>query len=83
MLASFIIRRTFCKLVVSLQVDCERKTADALVTYDGRIVYQGWSQPYDGVSTPEKADAFLSRPAGQHATFVEHLESIYRGQSAA
>lgn len=83
MLASFTARRTFCKLVISLQVDCERKTADALVTYDRRIVYQGWSQPYEAVSTPEKAEAFLSRPVGQHATFVEHLEFIYRGQSAA
>mgnify|MGYP001163372228 CR=1 FL=1 len=83
MLASFTVRRNFCKLVVSLHVDCASKTAEALVTYGGRIVYQGWSQPYDAVSTPEKAEAFLSRPVGQHATFVEHLEFTYRRQSAA
>ena len=83
MLASFTVRRNFCKLVVSLHVDCTTKTADALVTYDGRIVYQGWSQPYEAVSTPEKAEAYLSRPVGQHSSLIEHLEFTYRRQSAA
>lgn len=77
MLANFTICRTFNKLRVTLVVDCVRKDADLALTYDRRLREQR-AVPFWEVETPEKAEAYLSRPAGELGTMVETIEHQYR-----
>jgi hypothetical protein len=76
MLAMFQCKKTFCRLTVSLHVDVERREASGTVTYDRRIVrlIDGKDVRFHEVDTPEKADAWLSRPMGERGSLVEHLE---------
>ena len=79
MLASFIIRRTFNKLCVSLYIDCERKEESAIVKYDGIIVWNGSTgTSYTNLDTPEKAERWLAgnidTGRGGTASRIEHLE---------
>jgi hypothetical protein len=79
MLASFIIKRQFCRLGVALHVDCERREASCAVTYDRRIVHMSDKDPrFDAVRTPEMAEAWLSQDMGERGNLVEMLEWRYR-----
>lgn len=81
MLALFIVRRTFNKLKVSLVVDLEHKDAEISVYYEGRLKVSQTVR-FDEVSSPEKAEAYLSRDAGIHGSLVETLEHRYRAEAA-
>lgn len=75
MLTSFTIKKTFYKTRIVLSVDTERKTADALVTYDGLII---GDQPlrYTDYDTPEKAERQLSKPVNSdYATWIEAINA--------
>lgn len=79
MLANFTVRRVFNDLKLSLFVDLERKDACLTVTYARRLIARHSDQvALREVCTPEKAEAYLRKPAGQHATLVEHLEHLLR-----
>lgn len=77
MLASFTIRKTFYKTRITLTVDNERKTADALVTYDGLIMA---NQPlrYSDLDTPDKAERYLSKPVSEYNSWIEMLDATMR-----
>jgi len=77
MLASFTIRKTFCKTRITLTVDNERKTADALVIYDGLIVANQPLQYFD-LDSPEKAERYLSRPVSEYGSWIEMLDATMR-----
>lgn len=76
MLTMFQCRRTYHALVVSLMVDVERKDVSGTITYDRRIVrtFDVKDAPFHEVSTPERAEAWLSRPLGERGSFVETME---------
>ncbi len=76
MLTMFQCRRTYHKLVVSLMVDLERKDVSGTIAYDRRIVhmFDAKDAPFHEVCTPDKAEAWLSRPLGERGSFVETME---------
>ncbi len=80
MLMSFLTRRAFHKTVVSIHVDRATKTAEATVTFDGRIVWIG-RVPYRDVETPDRAEGWLSDPvdarAGAERGKLSRLEAIH------
>lgn len=78
MLASFNVRRTYCKLALSIHVDCERREASASVTYDRHLVLSGHALPFEAVSTPEKAEAWTRQDMGERGTLMEAWEHQYR-----
>lgn len=77
MLALFIRKRTFCKLQVTLYVDCEKQEASITVTYDRRIKAVD-PVSFHEVRDPELAKKWLSREVGEHGNFIETLERGYR-----
>ena len=77
MLAFFTIKKTFYKLQFTLIVDCEKRTADATVKYDRRIVAMS-SVPFYNVDSPEAANRWLSETRNEHGNVVEYLERQYR-----
>ncbi len=76
MLSMFRIERTFNDLTMSLHVDATAKEATGMIVYDRRIVgmMRPADVPYADVSTPEKAEAWLSRPIGERGSLVETME---------
>lgn len=77
MLAFFKVVRNFHKLRVSIYVDNVLNEAEILVNYD-RLVVRKENIPFRDVDTPEKAEAWLSRPTGDYHTLVEFLEAQCR-----
>lgn len=77
MLAMFVIRKTFCKLTVTLHVDVEAKSAETIVTYDRRIKRID-TAPIWEVDTVEKAEKWMGRSFGERGSLVEYLEWGYR-----
>lgn len=75
MLATFIIKRHFCGTDVKLYVDLEAKEAELTVCHKRIIKRIETLQPWDWqhVTTPEKADRWLSRPMGERGNAIEHL----------
>ena len=81
MLQYFAVSRDYNKLRVRLFVDLEHKDAEISVMYAGRLK-RSQTIRFDEVSTPEKAEAYLSRQAGIHGSLVETLEHQYRSEAA-
>lgn len=78
MLAHFTIRKTFYDTKITLTVDCDRKTADAMVTHKGLIIGE---QPlrFTDCDTPDKAERALSKPvSSDYATWVEMIDATAR-----
>lgn len=75
MLASFIIKRHFCGTGITLYVDVEAKDAHLTVTHKRIIQRIETLSPADWqhVATPEKAEAWLSRPMGERGNATEYL----------
>ena len=86
MLASFTVTRTFNKLRATLVVDCTRKEADVILTYDRRIRHIG-KIAYHEVSTPEMAEQWFGRPYASKpelGNLMEGLEhQFYHGYGIA
>ena len=78
MLVQFHIKRQFNKLAVSLWVDCDRKTASLLASYERRIIRADEAVEFWKVSTPEMAEKWLTEPQGEMGSRIETLEHITR-----
>jgi len=76
MLSMFKVERTFKRLAVSLHVDAVAKEVTSMIVYDRRIVevINPTDVPYADVSTPDKAEAWLSRPVGERGSLIETME---------
>jgi len=75
MLSMFIIKRHFCGTDVKLYVDLQDKTAELTVSHKRRIKRIETVRPSDWqhVTTPEKAERWLSRPMGERDNATEYL----------
>jgi hypothetical protein len=82
MISSFTIKRTFYRTSVSLTVDCERETADLLAKHN-RIIRDMGQIEFWKVSTPEKAERFLSETIGERGSLIETLHARYERLYAA
>lgn len=58
MLAQFVIKKTFCRVSVSLYVDNEAKTADLMIK-EGRLIRKSSPVIHRTVETPELAETYL------------------------
>lgn len=83
MLASFVWKRTYNKLTVTVRVDCERKESVATVTYDGVIRQNATTLDYETTRTPDLVNRHFTRPAvtGRYASVLEALEANYRSNT--
>jgi hypothetical protein len=82
MLANFTIARHFNNLRATLVVDCTRKEASISLTYNRRL-RECRDIPYHEVSTPDIAEAWLSRTsitAPEHGNMLEAIEHQYRNK---
>jgi signal transduction protein with GAF and PtsI domain len=80
MLSQFMVRRHFNKLSARLYVDLESKEAAISLIYDRLLVEDQdlSAADFEKVKTPEMAEAWLSKPIGEHGTLIETLEQRYR-----
>jgi hypothetical protein len=78
-LANFTIRRQFNKLRATIYVDCEARTASVTLTYD-RVIVRQEDISYYRVFSPETAEAWLARDAGERGSLLETLEWQYRNR---
>jgi hypothetical protein len=74
MLTHFQCETTFYKLTVKLYVEVLKETAEATVIYDRLLRRTEVNVPFWEVSTPEKANAWFNRGAGERGSWVETLE---------
>lgn len=78
MLAQFVLRPRFNRLLVALYVDCERRTADVTLTYEGRLIRTNDAVPFAQVGTVEAAHSYLHGVAGQppHSPYGNRMETL-------
>jgi hypothetical protein len=84
MLTFFTVKRHYCGLDARLYVDGEHQEAEISLSYN-RLIVAGQAIPFSVVATPEKAEAWLSRPMGERGSFLETMQWQYsrQPQSAA
>lgn len=80
MLMAFSVERTFNKLRATMHVDAKRREAAVLVLYDRRIVLSADVPKADlaSVMTPEGAERWFSRDAGERGNWIEAQEYHWR-----
>jgi len=76
MLAFFQTEKIYNGLAARLYVDCKRKEAQLSLSYQGRLLrVETIPNTYgNDVFTPDKAEAWLGRSAGERGNMVEHWE---------
>jgi hypothetical protein len=73
MLSSFIVKRHYCGLSVSIIVDCETRESSVTMSYNRRLAVVSAPIPFADTDTPAKANSWLSRPSGVHGSFLESM----------
>jgi hypothetical protein len=73
MLASFIVKRHFCGLDVSIHVDVAEKEATLSASYNRRLAIVAAPIGFWEAHNPETAEHYLSRNTGERGSFVESM----------
>lgn len=73
----FQMRKFYNGLRATLTVDLEAKAAEVVIAYHGKIQRMETVNLWE-VDTPEKANAWMSRPMGERGNFIERLEWMAR-----
>jgi hypothetical protein len=74
--SSFTVKGVYYNVKALMTVDCDRKTADLMMSIDNKIHNMG-ELKYHEVDTIEKAKQFLNHDTGEHGTFLEYYYEVY------